>query len=388
MSRILFDDAYFNLGNSGIARVWRSFFEAAVEGNMFSKFDIEPVILNRSDKLTDLGLPTLMFPEYDVTHPAEDRRQLTRVAESLDISLVVSSYYTFSTSTPSLLLVYDLIPELLGFDESNRGWLERKLAFLQADAFAAISNHTKQRLHEFYPHTRKREVAVAYPAVDPSVFYPRPTSQIEVLRERLKLGQDYFVTVGSRYQTGGYKNGHLILAAMQRGGFDSADWLVVGGEPFTEEERQAAEQTGVNLVRVALSDDDVAVALTGSIALLYPSMEEGFGIPPLEALACGTPVVCTRRASLPEVVGDLGLMIGGKDPDELLAAMRMARSRELRSRVEQLGPKHAGRFRWQRFAETLLEIATREAKEPQTAASRFRSALIASNDDLVRGIQC
>lgn len=171
---------------------------------------------------------------------------------------------------------------------------------------------------------------------------------------------------------------------MTRGVCDDADWLAVGGHPLTEEERSAAARYGDRVVQGSLAKEDLAVVLTGSTALLFPSLEEGFGRPFLEALVCGAPVICTGRT---EVVGDLGIaIIGDTDPDELARAMQLARSRTIRCRVLEQGPQRANRFSWKAFSETLIDAAVRVGRHKQSNASHFRGALIADHDDLVRGV--
>ena len=82
-------------------------------------------------------------------------------------------------------------------------------------------------------------------------------------------------------------------------------------------------------------DEDLATLYGGALAFVYPSLYEGFGLPPLEAMQCGTPVIAGRVASLPEVVGDAGILVDLGDPDTLGAAMlRLYRDAGLRERLQ------------------------------------------------------
>lgn len=94
-----------------------------------------------------------------------------------------------------------------------------------------------------------------------------------------------------------------------------------------------------------------------ALALVFPSLWEGFGFPVLEAMACGTPVITSNLSSLPEVVGEAGILVDPYNPDELAAAMdEVANNRTLRSQLRRLGLAQASRFSWQKTGEATLEV--------------------------------
>jgi glycosyltransferase involved in cell wall biosynthesis len=94
--------------------------------------------------------------------------------------------------------------------------------------------------------------------------------------------------------------------------------------------------------------------------LAHPAFYEGFGLPPLEAMACGLPVIVSNVASLPEVVGDAGLLIDPHDVDELTVAMwRVLQEEELRREMREKGLRQAARFSWERAARETLRIYQR-----------------------------
>ncbi|MDY7040562.1 MAG: glycosyltransferase, partial [Chloroflexota bacterium] len=91
-----------------------------------------------------------------------------------------------------------------------------------------------------------------------------------------------------------------------------------------------------------------------------PSLYEGFGLPPLEAMACGTPVITSNTSSLPEVIGNAGLMVEPEDVDGLAAAIDcVLQDDDLRRRIVQRGLARARQFTWERAARQLLEVYTR-----------------------------
>ena len=104
-------------------------------------------------------------------------------------------------------------------------------------------------------------------------------------------------------------------------------------------------------------DADLPAIYTGAQALVLPSLYEGFGLPILEAMGCGTPVVCSRTSSLPEVAGDAGILIDPGDSDDLAAGIaRVIQDSVLRQELMQRGLSQAARFSWQRTAQETLAV--------------------------------
>ena len=104
-----------------------------------------------------------------------------------------------------------------------------------------------------------------------------------------------------------------------------------------------------------IPDHDLAAIYSGAIAFLFPSHAEGFGIPPLEAMQCGTPVISSNAPALPEVLGNAALLLDPQDLDEWCKAMvSMARNSSLREELRRKGLEQAAKFTWQRFIEATL----------------------------------
>ncbi len=112
-----------------------------------------------------------------------------------------------------------------------------------------------------------------------------------------------------------------------------------------------------------VDDADLPALYSDALAFVYPSLYEGFGLPPLEAMACGAPVICSNAASLPEVVGDAALTITPTDAGALADALRqVAAAPALRAQLSQRGQARAAQFTWRRCAQETLEIYRRAKK--------------------------
>jgi len=142
--------------------------------------------------------------------------------------------------------------------------------------------------------------------------------------------------------------------------------LVVAGRlpeadtPFTPDPRRIVARLGIT-DRVHFTgwvDEELKPALyAGAEAFLFPSLYEGFGLPPLEALSCGTPVIVSDRSALPEVVDGGGLCVDPEDTSALASAMeRLLRDRALREQLQRAALTHARRFDWSRTAEQTRNV--------------------------------
>jgi glycosyltransferase involved in cell wall biosynthesis len=383
---VLFDDVFFNITNSGIARVWKSVLTELASSDLLASRDLKLMILNRSDALNDLDFESVLFPQYNFSHPAADREILSQVCMNYNASLFVSSYYTFALGRPSLMTVYDLIPEVFDFGRISRGWLERELAIMHASAYVAISTNTKNDLRKYYPFTDQNEVSVTHPGVDTTVFYRRSTDAIRQFKMKYALG-NFLVFVGSRGHENTYKNGALLFQALREGPISNLDVVIVGGEKLSSEEIKICNENGVKLLRLELDDNDLAQCLSSAEVLLYPSLYEGFGLPPLEALAVGTPIITTDASSLPEATGALSLIISGQNTEEVREKVRQAKTSSWKEKIRTEGPTWAQNFTWKSMAESMVDAWAMCLSENPTVLMKEVDVFLTSYTGDVKNLQ-
>jgi glycosyltransferase involved in cell wall biosynthesis len=263
-------------------------------------------------------------------------------------------------STPFVVTVNDMAV----WDHPE--WFERPIVLQQRLVLAPALRRARRILTPSYS-TRRRllevldvdadAVEVAPWGVDER-FSPGPPPS--AILERLGIEGPYLLVVGTLEPR---KNVEAALEAFERLVEDGAEHLlVVAGargwreDPLMGRLRQSPASDRLRLVgRV---DEDALLGLyRGAECLVYPSRYEGFGFPPLEAMACGAPVVCARSSSLPEVVGDAAVMFELDDREALHGALAdllgaPARREELARR----GPERAAEFTWERCAELTVRV--------------------------------
>ncbi len=368
MMRIVVDGVFFQLNNTGIARVWESVLRI-----LAPRPDLDIVLLDRGGLPDIPGTRRLPFPRYHAAEAAADSALVQKVCDHLEADVFTSTYYSSPLSTPMVLMVYDMIPELFGFDLRIKDWMEKETAIAYAQRYLCISHSTRRDLLDLYPEIPPDHARVAHCGVDTEAFAPRDPAAIRAFRDRHGLERPYFLFVGSRVQHKAYKNSDLFFRALKGMTAVDFDIFCVGGEPEIEPQVLDSLPPGVRAQRVTLSDHDLSLAYGGAAALVYPSLYEGFGMPVIEAMASGCPVITTHRGSLAEAAGDAALLVEGTSVSEMTAALSRVQDPAVQADLRARGLAHAARFRWEPMAELLLEQfhEVREAARAPAAQAFF-----------------
>jgi glycosyltransferase involved in cell wall biosynthesis len=344
--RIVVDGVFFQYQSSGIARVWTALLEEWVK----SGFIKHVVFLDRggrgAPRIPDLHCERVNLHDYAQT--GADSLALERICRELGADLFVSTYYTTPTATPSFFFGYDMIPEMIRADLSQEGWREKRRAILHAAARLMISENSARDLERIYG-LPQGSTHVAHCGVWRS-FYPPSLKEIASLRKYGLSDQPYVLMVGDRVGVDGYKNGELVFKAIGRLPDPSRFTLVcVGGNPIIES-RFAALAPKTRMFRLRLDDDELRAAYGGAHAFLYPSRYEGFGMPVLEAMACGAPVVTCRNSSIIEIAGDAALFVGEDDADGAAQAIERLCDPSVREAFIVRGAAQASKFSFAEMA--------------------------------------
>lgn len=357
--KLLVDGVFFQLAQSGIARVWSSLLpELAVMP------DMEIVVLDRGGTPALPNLSRVPFPSYSLSrYTADDSIMIEKACKRWQADVFLSTYYTTPLETPSVAVVYDMIPEVLDFDLSVRDWMEKEVAISHARRHICISHQTRSDLLRLYKELDQNKVMVAYCGVDTGVFSVSPVVSTDDVCFRVRPRRDYFVLVGSRSQHNNYKNAKLFFDAVIDLENIDFDILCVGGEREIDDSIRTALQDRCEVSRVELSDLELAEVYRNAIALVYPSLYEGFGMPVIEAMACGCPVITTRHGALAESAGDAGLLVDGYSIAEMQDALKKVREPSTRASLVARGQAHVTKFRWKDFAETLADACHAVATE-------------------------
>jgi glycosyltransferase involved in cell wall biosynthesis len=260
------------------------------------------------------------------------------------------------SSIPTVLTVHDLIFRHLPAHHKplNRWYLNLTMPLYcrRATHIITVSQATRRDLSAAYA-IPEGKITVIYEAASPR-FRPQSEDVIAKVRARYGLPDRYLLFVGTIEPR---KNLTRLLSAFKTVHHEglTEGLVVVGRRGWLYDDFFAALEESPAKEAVILPgyvpDPDLPAVYAGAQALVLPSLYEGFGLPVLEAMACGTPVACSGVSSLPEVAGDAALLFDPRDTDAIAAALHRILSRDdLREALADRGTARAGCFSWSRAA--------------------------------------
>ena len=232
-----------------------------------------------------------------------------------------------------------------------------------AHSLVADSEATKSDLVARYGVAADK-ITVAYPGVAADLRPVADRTQIEMVTRRYGIERPYILYLGTLQPR---KNLSRLIEAYAGLGA-RVPRLVLAGKHGWQADRFVAEVERLGIAqRVVFAGyvrgEDKAALLSGALAFIFPSLYEGFGLPVIEAQACGCPVICSNVSSLPEVAGGAAVLVDPRDVDAWRAALgQLLESADLRRELAQRGLTNARRFSWQTCAARVLETLERSAE--------------------------
>lgn len=280
------------------------------------------------------------------------------------VSLFFNYYLPPFVKGKRVLVVYDTVikdcPETMSVKTRTMLTLTLGRSIKRADRIITISEFSKSRIMEHYG-VPESKIAVIPCGLDKSRFYPvTEVSLITRVREKYGINSPYYLYLGNLEPR---KNISRLIEAYSKAGkmHPELPKLVLAGIKGWgyEDIFRNVEKYGLTdrvIFTGYAEDGDVPLLINGAQAFCFPSLYEGFGLPPLEAMACGVPVITSNTSSLPEVVGDCGITVDPYDTDSMAEALIRVLEPEWADRLRMMGMKRAEKFSWDESVRQLHDV--------------------------------
>jgi glycosyltransferase involved in cell wall biosynthesis len=357
------------------ARKWRDFGIGTYIRNVvrvLARLDRETtyfLFCKPTDEATLRDLAENFVPVVDdaAGYGIREHLSIPRKLRRLKADLLHSPHYVLPLlcSTPAVVTVHDCIHLLFPQYLPNRySW--RYAHFMMGSAIKrsalvfTVSEASRRDILHFFPWADPEKVQVVPNALDPEVLEDPGQEEMERVRERYQIRGRFVLYTGNIKP---HKNLDRLITAFsllrRRGGFDDVRLVIVGSAEENKYAalRRTAEVTGVrNEVRFFgfVPDRTLAALYRLASVFAFPTLYEGFGLPPLEAMACGAPVVTSKLSSLPEVVGDAAVFVDPWSIEDIADGLARALSDEtLRAQLRAQGLARVNAFSWERSVKAI-----------------------------------
>jgi len=323
-----------------------------------------PRLLNTRYDLGRLALfSNLRLEPVDIpVRSLKEQHQFKSLVNTLSLDLLHSPYYVmpYWLPCPSVVTMYDLIPMLYPHSLPHRwsSWVFRATASLatrRASRIIAISESTRKDLSRFFGASEDKTTVIRLAADE--AFRPLDRGQWEPTVCAHGLPERYMLYLGINKP---HKS--LVFLLQVFGELRTDTKLVLAGKEDRRypQAREEARRLGLGDRVVFLGDvpeNDLPKIYNGAQVFVFPSLYEGFGLPVLEAMACGTPVVCSNSSSLPEIVGEAAVTRNPRDRGGWLTALTEVLENEgLRGELRAKSLAQASRFSWEKAARETLNV--------------------------------
>jgi hypothetical protein len=309
---IAIDTIFFQMSYSGITRVWETLFKNFLDNK--NNKDYQIILLYRGNGKTFKFKPELnienkfkllLINEFNYLTMNQDVDYLNYICKTNNIDVFISTYYTYCTVIPNILLIHDMIPEVFKF-VLNHMWKQKQKAILNASAFITISKTTKNDLIKFYPYIEKNNypIEIIYNSIGTIAGTIASTIDNTFLKQFGIIPKSYIFSIATNNEE--YKNIKLIKSLGINYGNKLAKIL---NNPIpiiliSKENIPNGFKVENNILYISFVNDSILNSLyKNALCFVAPTLYEGFGLPIFEAFAHSTPVIAIKLPIFIELGG-------------------------------------------------------------------------------------
>ena len=263
----------------------------------------------------------------------------------------------------TITIVYDLIPwlypetlhpRIINTHQKRMAWIKKEV-----NRVVVISENTKKDLNKTIGIS-KEKIIVAYPGLDRTKFFPQSKEKIAQIKKKYQL-KNYILGLGTQEPR---KNFVQVIEAFNNLEKNNRQLAIVGKYGWGSKIKKLKNSKTQKLKILGyVPDQDLAPLYSGAQAFVYPSLYEGFGMPIVEAQACGCPVITSNTSSMPEAAGEGAVLVNPNNTGEIVRALeKIINNRSFRKNLIKKGEKNANQFSWKKTAQKILRAI--ESSQP------------------------
>jgi glycosyltransferase involved in cell wall biosynthesis len=349
---------------TGIGQYLKNFLEVGVK----DRYDWTFILFGNQNSAIDLdasNIKKIFIPEYFTVLWDQVQLPYYLAKEKIDVFLTPYFKAPLIISCKLVVIINDLIPilskEYRSLDRlCNRIYFKAlaKASTVRANKIIAISHHSKIDILKNFK-TPEDKVEIIHLSVDGS--YRPLMNNLKQVKNKYGIGKNYILYFGNFNP---HKNVRTLLKAYSGlpREIKSQYQLVLGGRKDSHcvELENCARQLGIenNVIFTGfIFEEDLPTIYSAASLFIFPSLYEGFGLPPLEAMACGTPVIVSNTTSLPEVVGDAGILLDPENVQKFTdAILTVLSDNELKDKLREKGLSRAKKFTVHKTASNILNL--------------------------------
>ncbi|WP_157146426.1 glycosyltransferase family 4 protein [Brachyspira pilosicoli] len=362
-SELLFCGLHFNAGRSGL------YFAAYNIANYFLKSNnnIEVYFYSKYNKEKQLKeCLSIIFKNMKVNTIGENSKLWLDVNVYFSPGRAIPLFVQKMNHISKYTILYDTMTKL--FPKYYEGWIKDK-EYLDLedylntsnDYYFSISNNTKNDFIKYYPNINPNHIYITYLAADNNFFNLKTNNNKILSKYNIPTDKKYMFTLCT---TEPRKNLIRIIKTfyyfLEKNNIDDMVLVMGGGhwDNFLNKFNDEVKEFKDKIIKIGYVDDkDLPYLYSNSYWFVYTSQYEGFGLPPLEAMACGCPIITSNNSSLPEVVGDAGIMIDwDSDKQHIEAYEKYYFDKKYREEMAKKGLERSKLFSWKKCVNNMIDI--------------------------------
>jgi glycosyltransferase involved in cell wall biosynthesis len=242
------------------------------------------------------------------------------------------------------------------------------LSIKETDHIVTISKNSKKEIINTYK-VPENKISIIYPAIDNNFFKPVNSKNVNLIKKKYNLGSKYLLFMGTLEPRKNIINLIKAYRSLPKKIIHTFNLVLAGGKGWQDKDIlnfiSKAQNSGYKIIVPGyISEKDLPALYSGAFLFLYPSLYEGFGLPVLEAMSCGCPVIASNTSSIPEVTGNAALLIDPKDHNFIKnAIIELLEDKNLRQDLITKGFRQVQKFSWDKSAKKLINVFNKVYKK-------------------------